>query len=122
MLLNFRGDIETNHKKNADELGLSDVEYAFHNILAAEIARITGDESIDGATHDEVIAVTKGLVNMLNEATVIVDFFKKTDEVKNVRKQIKRTLLDADSEVLHDSGLRNAVMDRFMELAQVKFK
>ena len=122
LLLNFRDDIETDHRKQAEDLGLSDVEYAFHNILAAEITRITGDESIDEATHDEVIAVTKSLVSMLDEATAIVDFFKKADEVKNVRKQIKRTLLDADSEVLHDSGLRNAVMDRFMELAQVRFK
>ena len=122
LLLNCRDDIETDHRKQADDLGLSDVEYAFHNILAAEIARITGDDSINEATHDEVIAVTKNLVTMLDEATSIVDFFKKSDEVKNVRKQIKRTLLDADSEVLHDAGLRNAVMDRFMELAQVKFK
>ena len=122
LLLNFRDDIETDHRKNADELGLSDVEYAFHNILAAEITRITDDESIDEATHDEVIGVTKNLVTMLDEATAIVDFFKKSDEIKNVRKQIKRTLLDADSEILHDGGLRNAVMDRFMELAQVRFK
>ena len=122
LLLNFREDVETSHHKQAEDLGLSDVEYAFHNILAAEITRITGDESMDEATHEEVIAVTKNLVAMLDAATAIVDFFKKPDEVKNVRKQIKRTLLDADSEVLHDSGLRNAAMDRFMELAQVKFK
>jgi type I restriction enzyme R subunit len=122
LLLNFRDDIETDHQKQAADLGLSDVEYAFHNILAAEITRILGDDSIDEVTHDEVISVTKNLVTMLDEAAAIVDFFKKTDEVKNVRKQIKRTLLDADNEVLHDSSLRNAVMDRFMELAQVKFK
>ncbi|MCP3670263.1 MAG: hypothetical protein GY814_07495 [Gammaproteobacteria bacterium] len=94
----------------------------FTSSLAAEIARITGDESIDEATHDEVIAVTKDLVTMLDEATTIVDFFKKVDEIKNDRKQIKRTLLNASNDTLHDSGLRNAVMDRFMELAQVKFK
>ena len=122
LLLNFREEVETSHHKQAEDLGLSDVEYAFHNILAAEITRITGDESMDEATHEEVIAVTKNLVAMLDAATAIVDFFKKPDAVKNVRKQIKRTLLDADSEVLHDSGLRNAAMDRFMELAQVKFK
>ena len=122
LLLNFREDIEGDHRKQADDLGLSDIEYAFHNILAAEIARITGEDLISESIHDEVIEVTKELVTMLNEATAIVDFFKKANEVKTVRKQIKRTLLDADSEVLHDSGLRNAVMDRFMELAQVKFK
>ena len=122
LLLNFRDDIETDHRKQADDLGLSDVEYAFHNILAAEIARITGDGSMDEAAHDEVIAVTKDLVSMLDEATAIVDFFRKTDAIKNVRRQIKRTLLDANNETLHDEGLRNAVMDRFMELAKVRFK
>ncbi len=96
-------------------------EGPFYHILVAEAARVTGNESLDESTHDEIISITKKLVTILNEATSIVDFFKKGDEVKNVRKQIKRTLLDADNETLHDSELRKAVMDRFMELAKVKF-
>ena len=39
---------------------------------------------------------------MLDEATAIVDFFKKQDEIKKVRWAIKRTLLDAENETLHD--------------------
>jgi type I restriction enzyme R subunit len=56
---------------------------------------------------------------MLDDATDIVDFFKKQDEVKRVKKQIKRRILDASFD---DADLRKVVMDRFMELAQVKFK
>ena len=42
--------------------------------------------------------------------------------IKKVRKQIKRTLLNANNVTLHDPDLRKAVMDRFMELSVVKFK
>ena len=119
LLLEFREDIETNHKKEAEGLGLTDVEYAFYNILAAEITRISGNESMDESTDDEVIAVIKDLVSMLNEATSIVDFFKKDDEIKNVKKRIKRRITETSFD---DPDIRSAVMDRFMELAQVKFK
>ena len=48
-----------------------------------------------------------------------MDFFKKQDEVKRVKKNIKRRIVDCSFD---DAGLRTAVMDRFMELASVKFK
>lgn len=119
MLLEFRSGIETNHTQQADDLGLTEVEYAFHNILAAELARITGNESLDEATHEEIIQVTKDLVVMLNEATSIVGFFNKQNEIDDVKKQIKRRIVDTSFD---DAELRKAVMDRFMELAKVKFK
>jgi len=98
---------------------LSETQFAFHNILMAEIARVRNNESMDEATHEEVIAVTKDLVALLNEATRIVDFFKKQDEVKRMKKNIKRRIVDSSFD---DPPLRTAVMDRFMELARVKFK
>lgn len=118
-LLLFRDNIESDHKKQATDLGLSETEFSFHNILIAEIARTTGNDSIDEATHDEVIQVTKDLVTMLNEATTIVDFFKKHDEVKKMKKLIKRRILETSFD---NEELVNMVMDRFMELAKVKFK
>lgn len=117
-LLLFRDNIESDRKKQADDLGLSETEFAFRNILVAEIIRTT-DESSDEATHDEVIQVTKDLVTMLDEATAIVDFFKKQDEVKKMKKRIKRRILEASFD---NDELRTVVMDRFMELAKVKFK
>jgi len=48
-----------------------------------------------------------------------VEFFKKPDEIKGVRKQIKRMILD---EPYGSRELVTAITDRFMELAKVKFK
>jgi type I restriction enzyme R subunit len=56
---------------------------------------------------------------MMDEATGIVDFFKKPDEVKRVQKNIKRMIVESSFD---DEALRKAVMDRFMDLAKVKFK
>lgn len=66
----------------------------------------------------KAVAVTKDLVDMLDEATEIVDFFKKQDEIKAVKKKIKRELLETSFD---DEDLRKVVMDRFMQLAKVKF-
>ncbi len=119
MLMNFRDDIEQNRGKEAEELGLDDTEFAFHNILMAEIARVRDDEAIDQSTHDEVIAITKELVRMLDVATGIVDFFNKPDEVAEMKRLIKRTLTASSFD---NPDIRNAVMDRFMELAKVRFR
>ena len=118
LLLDFRGNIEENRKQEASDLGLSDTEFAFHNILIAEIVRITQNESINESTHQEVKQVVMGLVKMLNDATDIVDFFNKQDEIKKVKQNIKRRIVETSFD---DPDLRRAVMDRFMELAKVKF-
>lgn len=119
LLLNFRDNIESDHKQAADSLGLNDTEFAFHNILVAEVSRLTGNESLAEATHDEIIQVTKTLVEMMDEATVIVDFFKKPDEVKRVKKNIKRAIVASS---FNDDKLYGVLSDRFMDLAKVKFK
>jgi len=56
---------------------------------------------------------------MMEEATSIVGFFEKWDEVKRVKKNIKRTILN---EPYGTKELVGAITDRFMELAKVKFK
>ena len=66
----------------------------------------------------KAVAVTKDLVDMLDEATEIVDFFKKQDEIKAVKKKIKRELLETSFDA---ADLRPVVMARFMQLAKVKF-
>ena len=119
LLLDFRDTIEIDRKQAADKLGLDDTEFAFHNILAAEVARITGNESLDEAVHDEIITVTKALVEMMDEATAIVDFFKKPDEVKRVKKNIKRAIVASS---FNDEKLYGVLSERFMDLAKVKFK
>ena len=118
LLLQFRDNIEAERQQQADDLGLTDVEYAFHNILMAEISKSAGEDSLDEATHDEVIEVTKDLVDMLDEATQIVGFFSKQDEIAGMKRKIKRRIVASSFD---DEELRAVVMDRFMELAKVRF-
>jgi type I restriction enzyme R subunit len=118
MLLDFRSNIEAERKQTATDLGLTDTELAFYNILMAEVANHTGDETISEAVHDEIKATSQGLVSMFDEATQIVDFFAKPDEVKRMKKEIKRAILECS---YSDAKLVKVVQDRFMELAQTRF-
>ena len=93
-------------------------EYAFHNILVAEITKKAGGETLNEETHEKVKIVVQSLVEMMDESTKIVGFFDKWDEVKRVKKDIKRTVI----EEFDDLDLVKPVTDRFMELAEVKFK
>ena len=67
---------------------------------------------------EKVKFVIHSLVQMMDEATAIVGFFEKWDEVKRVKRDIKRTVIKE----FDDSDLVKPVTDRFMELAEVKFK
>ncbi len=67
---------------------------------------------------EKVKFVIHSLVQMMDEATAIVGFFEKWDEVKRVKRDIKRTVI----EEFDDLDLVKPVTDRFMELAEVKFK
>ena len=117
LLLNLRDHIETDREKGASDLGLSETEFAFHNILLAEITTLNGDDSLDPDTYDTIKSLVKSLVAMMDEASEIVDFFKKWDEQKRVKKKIKHAIIEH-----FDVSLVKPVTERFMELAKVKFK
>jgi type I restriction enzyme R subunit len=113
--------IEVNHKKAADDIGLSETEYAFYNILMAEVSQVAeakGDYVVNDNTMNEVKTTTQSLVNTFDEATEIVDFFNKQDEVKRMKKEIKRTVLDQS---FGEPSLVKVVQERFMELGKTKF-
>jgi type I restriction enzyme R subunit len=110
LLLNFRNDIEKERKQGAKETGLTETQYAFYNILLAELK---SDKNIDEA---KVKNVVQELVHMLDEATQIVGFFDKWDEQKRVRRDIKRIVI-----ANFDESMVKPVSERFMELAKVKF-
>ena len=114
LLLDFRDDIERKHEREAYKLGLSRTELSFYNILVAELG---GEETVQGETAVQVKKVVQSLVQMLDEATEIVDFFDKWDEKKRVRREIKRVVIEN-----FDESLVRPVTERFMELAEVKFK
>ena len=117
LLLDFRGNIEDDHKKEAENLGLSSTELSFYNILMAELTERNDDVTMDAQTQEKVKEVIRSLVAMLDEATQIVDFFNKWDEQKRVRRDIKRVVIRN-----FDECLVKPVTERFMELAKVKFK
>jgi type I restriction enzyme R subunit len=114
LLLNFRENIETNRKQQADDLGLTKTELAFYNILLAEIG---GTESANKESQIQIKAVVQSLVSMLDEATQIVDFFSKWDEQKRVKRDIKRVIIKN-----FDESLVQPITERFMDLAETKYK
>jgi len=118
LLLEMVDTIEVNHKKAADDIGLSETEYAFYNILMAEVTQAKGSDVIDDTTFGEIKATTKKLVSTFDEATQIVDFFNKLDEVKRMKKKIKRAILDQS---FGEPGIVSVIQERFMELGKTKF-
>lgn len=119
LLLDMVGTLESEHKKAAQDLGLTETELAFYNILMAEVIQHSGDDVVGDAVHEEIKATTKALVDMFDEATRIVDFFKKGEEIKRMKKAIKRAILDCS---FGDKAIVNVVQERFMDLAKTKFR
>ena len=117
LLLDFRDNIESEHQKQAEDLGLSNTELSFYNILMAELTERNDDVAMGAETSENVKEVVRSLVAMLDEATQIVDFFNKWDEQKRARRGIKRVVIEN-----FDESLVKPVTERFMELAKVKFK
>lgn len=118
LLLEMTDDIKTGHQQAAQDVGLSETEYAFYNILMAEVAQVSDGNVIDEATHDAIKQTTQTLVQMLDEATKIIDFFTKPDEIKRMKKEIKRAVLD---QPFGEKALVSVLQDRFMDLAKTKF-
>ncbi len=119
LLLELVDNIEEEHRQAADNLGLSETEFAFYNILMAEVTQSKGEDVMDDAIHNEIKTTTQTLVAMFDRATLIVDFFHKHDEVKGMKKEIKHAIHEC---TFYDKEIVKVVQDRFMELAQVKFK
>lgn len=118
LLMDFRSNIDNDRQKAADDLGLTETELAFYNILMAEVTDAKGDV-LDDTAHDEIKATTQSLVAMFDEATQIVDFFNKPDEVRRMKKEIKRAILDTS---FGEKAIVSVVQERFMDLGKVRFK
>ena len=114
LLLNLRENIESDRKQQADDLGLTQTELAFYNILLAEVG---GSETPTQESQIQIKDVVQSLVSMLDEATQIVDFFNKWDEQKRVKRDIKRVIIKN-----FDESLVKPITERFMDLAETKYK
>lgn len=118
LLQSMMDSVESDRQQGAADLGLTETEFAFYNTLMAEVQRHTGEDEMCDGVHDEIKATTQALVTVFEEATDIVDFFSKPDEIRRMKRNIKRAILECSFE---DRALVNVVQDRFMELAQTKF-
>ena len=118
-LLSYMVDnIASERKQAAQDIGLSETEYAFYNILMAEVVKVSCGGVVEEAVFEEVKATSQVLVECINEATMIVDFFNKPDEIKRMKKEIKRDVLMRS---FGDKALVSILQERFMELAKTKF-
>ncbi|MDN3614248.1 type I restriction endonuclease subunit R [Vibrio gallaecicus] len=118
LLLEMTDDIGNAHQQAAQDVGLSETEFAFYNILISEVTHASDGDVIDESLHESIKQTTQTLVAMLDEATEIIDFFAKQDEVKRMKKEIKRAVLD---QPFGDKALVSALQERFMDLAKHKF-
>jgi type I restriction enzyme R subunit len=118
-LLLFRDGMEQERTQQNEDLGLSEIEGPFYRSLMAEITKASGDDSLDEETHQRVLDLTKELVSEFQEATQIIGFFDKWDEVARIKRQIKRSILD---QPFGDKALVDAVTERFMDLGKRHFR
>ncbi len=118
-LLLFRDGMEKEKTQQDADLGLSDEEGAFYRVLMKEVTEAVGDGAMDEETHQQVLDLTKELVAEFQEATQIVGFFQKDDEMRTIKRQIKRSILERP---FGSKDLVAEVTDRFMDLAKVRFK
>ena len=118
-LLLFRDGMEQEKTQQNEDLGLSEIEGPFYRSLMAEITKASSDDTMDEETHQKVLDLTKELVTEFQEATQIVGFFDKWDEVTRIKKQIKRSILD---QPFGDKALVDAVTERFMDLGKRHFR
>lgn len=118
-LLLFRDGMEREKSQENEDLGLSETEGAFYRSLMKAVTSTTEVDALDEETHQRVLDLTKELVGEFQEATQIVGFFDKWDEVARIKRQIKRSILD---QPFGDKALVDAVTERFMDLGKRHFR
>lgn len=115
-LFEFYDNIEINKDNKAKDLGLNTIEYAFYGILMEVLSK--EETLIDEQTHLEVLEIVKELVKFIDEATQIIDFFKKQDEQKEIRRKIRQAIFDKE---WGTPAIVKAVSEEFMSIAKKHF-
>jgi type I restriction enzyme, R subunit len=118
-LLLFRDGMEREKVQANQDLGLSETEAAFYRSLMKAVTSTTEVEALDEETHQRVLDLTKELVSEFQQATQIVGFFQKDDEIKSVARTIKRSLIDQGFD---NPELRKEVTEAFMALGKRHFR
>tara|TARA_Y100000588_G_C14043436_1_gene833893 strand:- start:798 stop:1046 length:249 start_codon:yes stop_codon:yes gene_type:complete len=76
-----------------------------------------GEEEVDEKQARRAMEVVQSLVQMLDKETQIIEFWQKLTLRKRVKKDIKQIVIKN-----FDSSLVKPITERYMELAEVKFK
>jgi type I restriction enzyme R subunit len=121
MLLQLRDTIADNQRYQAETLGLSVCEFAFYGVLVQALQPVADVNSLEMDTQIELAQIAQDIVKMLQKATKIIDFFVKQDELKSIRKQIRRRLMDSTFGRQNERLVRN-MTDQCMDLARIKFQ
>ncbi len=120
LLTDFRENIESERKKDAQNLGLSDLEFPFYNALEELVLKNHPEKEDNVKLKAELVSITTKLVLVLKEASTIVDFLTKTKEVKKAKREIKHALMDATEFDGEDRLLINRITEEFMNLVKRK--
>ncbi len=118
LLDGFVDIIDSGRTEPGNGYGLTDTEIAFYNIPVMEVGELSESDILTEEQLDAIKTTTQDLVAMFNEATEIVDFFQKQDEVKRMKKEIKRAVLD---QPYGEPSLVKILQERFMDLARARF-
>jgi type I restriction enzyme R subunit len=123
LLLQFRDGMEKNLKAGAESFGLSEVEFAFFMTLQKEVLEKLPNKINDKKLEAEIIGCTTKLVQMLEVATTMVDFFNRDAEKREVMLNIRRAMDECSfCDVSEDKKMVASVTEEFMRLAEVKFR
>ncbi|CAK8713379.1 Type I restriction enzyme, R subunit [Candidatus Electrothrix aarhusensis] len=118
----FRDSIEPQRRAGAKELGLTETEYAFRNILHGAVCGERKTEYLSAAVAEEINDLSREMVSIIDEQAGIVDYFKKKSSgCKEIRRETKRRLVDASFIGDNDERLIKIVQDEFVDLARTRY-
>jgi type I restriction enzyme R subunit len=110
-LFKFRDEMR---KEPTPPQGITSAELPFYNLYIETMASDSDEEN----SHELAKNFSTKIINFLNEASQIVDFFNKPDEVRRLKREIKNILI----EMPHvNEELIKEVTDSFMDLAKHRF-
>jgi type I restriction enzyme R subunit len=100
--------------------GTSDAETAQDGILESELRAASTYLAGEPERRKQMVQLTRKIYDILQESVYMIDFFDKPDELKKVRRAIKRAIMESDL-VVKKKPL-NRVRDRYMDLARAHFE
>lgn len=91
------------------------VEMPFFDIIRCEVF---GEQEAHEKLLEQAAEMTRDIVSMIQKEVNKVDFWKKDQEIRNLRGYIKKILIDSPLNL--EKSSREKITDRLVELAKVK--